>query len=706
MTSSVSADPLSTSSLEGCVTPTVSGTLEEAIENGVLKSHDLAEEPVRFLCSSSPLTPRIHTPSSESCSSENALIDESGISNAGGGEWGNILCQSNARDPPSRTPSFSSLRGFTTTMDNLEWDKSPNDSSDIHDALKTPDSRYSPSPFGSGDTTGFEVSTPCGITDVSVGECNVDVSLQHGEMEVSQSCANSQAGLPMFDSVLPMTCTAGVSPASEIPPRMDFALSDISSLPVQPSEHCDHGLLSGVQHASLNSNNEIGLSGLSSESVPGVNDGVVYQQMDHNQLRQNLDALSRAGLSILQMPMALELDTAQRDGVREVFLNEFPESATASTEWSPELNETPRRRGRGRPPGSQTVSRPLVVPVSNQAIIRRGPGRPHGFKPIRRPGVKLGRPFGSTKRGIPSQPANRNTRQRVEQYHASGQSETTPLTPSIFDAMDGREDISPYEQARRQNIERNNNFLIDLGLEHHTAFMQPRQPRQPRMALEVATLNSVFVQGRYDGDCPGWVYVRPHHGYFKEAINSKRYVLGNAVKSKGVYQMNDLFRRYEVTRGGLNEEVLPRNFVEDQRPGQNVLSTLTSETGCNIFRRLTDECILKYLFIRDQRNPDNLAFGNFKYCRGLGESLRGAGFYVKYLKDSDFEALVARCYNLNQHYSHLPATPQSPAGYYYHDFDDPNFTRRYDCVPIMPKNSHIRNRDEECSDLDDDGCVD
>ncbi len=46
--------------------------------------------------------------------------------------------------------------------------------------------------------------------------------------------------------------------------------------------------------------------------------------------------------------------------------------------------------------------------------------------------------------------------------------------------------------------------------------------------------------------------------------------------------------------------------------------------------------------------------------------------------------------------------PAARRTHYNHDFDDPNFTLRYDCVPIMQKNSHIQYRVEECSDHDDD----
>jgi hypothetical protein len=218
------------------------------------------------------------------------------------------------------------------------------------------------------------------------------------------------------------------------------------------------------------------------------------------------------------------------------------------------------------------------------------------------------------------------------------------------------------------------------------------------MLRNVVSLKSVFVRGRYDGNCPGWVYDKALGGYLKEVINSKACVLSKEVLDLRKYANNGLFFRFEVVRN-LNDDVFSDEFIASQPPGPNVLRSLTPDTKGQIYRRngvLMKEEIMKYLKIsHEEQNNGRLQIGNFKYCRGRGELFEGDGLYIKYIRCSDFTALFNVIPLLARHYKICPATSTSPAGYFYHDMTDESATREYACVNVVSKSPPFVNRDEE-----------
>ena len=205
-------------------------------------------------------------------------------------------------------------------------------------------------------------------------------------------------------------------------------------------------------------------------------------------------------------------------------------------------------------------------------------------------------------------------------------------------------------------------------------------------------MTDVFVSGRYDGECPGWIYDKERKGYLKEHFNSRFNSLGKSVEKGGIYQVNGLFSRFEVVRS-LTEEIHSAHFFANQPSGVHVFESMTPNAESRCCRnKLKIETIQKYLRIdRTMKNASGIEFGNFKYCEGMGERLWGDGLYVKYLKAADFEILSSVHSDLKEHYKLRETLASEPPGYYYHDLGDSEFTKQYKCVHVVSKSDQIKD---------------
>ena len=254
---------------------------------------------------------------------------------------------------------------------------------------------------------------------------------------------------------------------------------------------------------------------------------------------------------------------------------------------------------------------------------------------------------------------------------------------------------------RDERIAQNNAFMRQLGIEDVVQTIKPTQPRnggETGMRARTVFLKDVCVSGRYEQPCSGWVYDMPNSRYLKEAFKSQGRVLNSAVSALGVYRLNGLFRRYEVVRP-LSEEVVTAYFMVSQRNPKSVYSTLIPDEGTKIFRTAErlEEDLMKYLKIHvDDREAGLLDIGNFKYCYGKGQMMEGEGLYIKYFKKDDFNKLRGIYSRLDCHYKFREesTSPPLPAGYYYHDLDDIDFSGQYNCIHVAQRNAHLRLHSE------------
>lgn len=718
-------------SVQGSGAPSVIDcSLEDAVHNALTKPWHL-DEPERIECRNSPLSHQSQTPrsvewgregSAAPASQSDSVVSprasqnsepEIGRAERGGG-WNYVYRhRDNAqwgRQTPAQSVSSWSIRGMQERpMDDREYEfnhqEDVHSDADIAAALRTP--MQMDSPVGNDAVFRYDLPYPRGNIDESNDEQRrLDASSPsspRGELGGSPLHGNCPDDLPMFQGNAFEPSAMSEVAASVPQPPSAFSLSEIPYVAQQQPMYPAASLASDVPAPSV------------LPSLPALNVEHVHrqagQQMSSMQLRSSIGISRARGGRNMHLVGGRESSDVPAGSYLPP---QMPFPATVLTNSVPSANQGMHL--------DQSSMSEEVASIS-MSPTRRRPGRPLGFKPVRRAGVKLGRPFGSTKnRGINDlirsvDSNNRNTRRRVEQYPANGQSCATPLTPSLVNAIDdeGALAVSQYELDRLQNMERNRRVMISLGLELNEPASrlsqsrrqgQQRQPRQPRQSRirDVVTLDSVFVSGRYEGDCPGWVYDRKHLGYLKEAFSSKTNVLGNAVLSRELYRVNGLFRRFEVVRV-LGEDVISEAYSSNQISGRSVFGTLEPDTRRKIFRRggnLLKEEIMQYLKIDwDKRNDGLLDIGNFKYCRGMGESLMGEGLYVKYFKESDFSVLRAVYPELCFHYTFQQGSDVLPAGYYYHDRDDQGFSQRYDCVHVAHRN--VNRQVQTGSDEDSDG---
>lgn len=677
-------------------------SLEEAVENAQARPMVL-EEPVSIEFNHSPLSNPSQPPRSESWGRECSVVPESqGESESASSsqnsepeigqrrhaEWDHVYRYRDSmqcdRPPPAPSVSSWSVRciqdslvsggGFTFNRRD-DGDGDP----ELAAALQTP-------VRDPGEPHSWDVSSP------------------HGGQEDDSMHDNAQDDLPMYNESAFEPQAEQARTGSDVRPNIDFSLSgDAFGSQQQPVQ----------QEESQPSVPVL-------PSIPALNVDAVHQQVGFSQMRQNLEALSRQRQTMSSMQLRRSLNITRAPGGRNMhWVEGREESVVPALQYPPPQMPVPAsvftdpvhpvnqgvNLSQTRVSGETSISMPL----------KRGRGRPWGFRPDKATCKKQGRPFGS-KNGASAKNKTKNSggraRQQAEprQHPVSRQTEQTPLTPSLVNTMGEEPPLSEYELLRRQNIAHNRQVLADSGIESDARLMQrsqqQREPRQPRMLRNVVTLNSVFVPGRYEGECPGWVYDRKHLGYFKEAINSKISVLAASVVSRQVYKVNGLFRRYEVVRP-LGDEVVSEGYLTNQISGQSVFDTLVQDTGCKIFRRggnFRKVEINRYLKIDwERRNDGLLDIGNFKYCRGLGEALLGVGLYVKYFKEDDFSVLCNVYPDLRLHYAFRAASDDLPAGYYYHDRDDAGFSKRYDCVHVAPKVATTRVDSESGGDSDDVG---
>lgn len=379
--------------------------------------------------------------------------------------------------------------------------------------------------------------------------------------------------------------------------------------------------------------------------------------------------------------------------------------AAAACAAPPAAAPTPAKRRAGRPFGCRQVKNADRPPGSVMLGRRRGSKnkpRPDGQSPQsggrqkrRRDESIDGQGDGAPLTGQSPQPGGRQRRRRVQSI--SGQGGGDSLTPSLVDNMEDQPELSEYELQRLQNMSYNSTIFRELGLGSYPVASAPvRQPR-PRSSAMGTTgvsghsirLHDVFVRGRFDGNYNGWVYDKNAGGYLLEIFSARlTQCLPSNVAELGMYTLNGLFMRWEVTRP-LESDFLSDTFIQNQPPGRNVTDQLRAVSRMRMFRgnnHLTADAIKPYIFLEvTQMHAGTLHIGNLKYCHGKGQYLYGDGLYVKYLKAADYELLRGGLSLLSWQYKFRDATSATPAGFFYMDMGDYNWLQQYPCMHVTPR---------------------